>query len=625
MSAVSPIAIRSLTRTSTHVKWLKPEPLWDSSEIEMNLPFVAEFTKDSFIPDFLAMLAGTLPLALDIPRDTQIRKGANNTTFEVSKLYQPLHQRFYLVTGSLVCRQFGLPDHTVVAKHGEKTSFVLRRSLAGLEYGWVKDGPDKGWQPLLDEQKRPVLVRKDEQRLPLHPVKTCATTLQGKAGQGVVSASRQTECYQRKVYYGYIPVDARETYLSAATNVAQDVQQSVDTGDLRDPRMDAVDSLVLEPWSALYIYTESKNGQKIPHLRDKNPPLQPFQKPSMEEQQVTSVKLIVDLGNFLKENMPGVFDAITTGTTLTAGSQRQLLAHELRQIFLDADHGSHNITLADAIKDLQDSARLADAESDAPAHTYNLYSALRNYPLAEYPAGTSFDPLNGNHQDAPIVSPPPATVYEVHVRDIRQQNVLVLYYLDPGDPGAAPVRQPGLLSQIMQAALNEEKAERVANNIPWLTVPPEIAGLLKNDPVDGDVYFLRLLYEYGEGCAVLSDPSRFFAFARPFDADAPARPVRIELPSVRLKDLRKFKRGVGMQTSCELHSLTNSLNLDALSSGGTSLQNCGVDIGMICAFSIQIITLVAFIVMFIFLIALNIVFWWLPFLRICFPILKPKQ
>ena len=49
------------------------------------------------------------------------------------------------------------------------------------------------------------------------------------------------------------------------------------------------------------------------------------------------------------------------------------------------------------------------------------------------------------------------------------------------------------------------------------------------------------------------------------------------------------------------------------------------DIAMICAFSIQIITLVAFVVMFIFLILLNIVFWWLPFLKVCFPVPTKKQ
>jgi hypothetical protein len=46
----------------------------------------------------------------------------------------------------------------------------------------------------------------------------------------------------------------------------------------------------------------------------------------------------------------------------------------------------------------------------------------------------------------------------------------------------------------------------------------------------------------------------------------------------------------------------------------------GWTLGMICSFSIPIITLCAFIVLMIFIQLLNIVFWWLPFLKICLPI-----
>ena len=45
-----------------------------------------------------------------------------------------------------------------------------------------------------------------------------------------------------------------------------------------------------------------------------------------------------------------------------------------------------------------------------------------------------------------------------------------------------------------------------------------------------------------------------------------------------------------------------------------------LDLGLICSFSIPIITICALIVLMIFVVLLNIVFWWLPFFRICFPI-----
>jgi hypothetical protein len=49
------------------------------------------------------------------------------------------------------------------------------------------------------------------------------------------------------------------------------------------------------------------------------------------------------------------------------------------------------------------------------------------------------------------------------------------------------------------------------------------------------------------------------------------------------------------------------------------------DIGLLCSFSIPIITICALIVLMIFVGLLNIVFWWMPFLRICLPIALPGK
>src|SRR5262249_18393583 len=74
-------------------------------------------------------------------------------TSQKLKLYQPAHQRFYLVTSALVCRTPGLPDHTINAALQEKTTFVLRRVRAvsdptantpkRAEYGFIA-GPGGG-------------------------------------------------------------------------------------------------------------------------------------------------------------------------------------------------------------------------------------------------------------------------------------------------------------------------------------------------------------------------------------------------------------------------------------------------------------------------------------------------
>jgi hypothetical protein len=113
-----------------------------------------------------------------------------------------------------------------------------------------------------------------------------------------------------------------------------------------------------------------------------------------------------------------------------------------------------------------------------------------------------------------------------------------------------------------------------------------------------------------------------------FDPDAPARQIRIELPSIAPKDLRKFKRGVGLQMSPALSNLLGRVNPGMLQGQGLDGISTGVQVGglaVICAFSIPIITLLALIVMFIFLLLFNIIFWWLPFIMICFPIPRPKR
>jgi hypothetical protein len=170
--------------------------------------------------------------------------------------------------------------------------------------------------------------------------------------------------------------------------------------------------------------------------------------------------------------------------------------------------------------------------------------------------------------------------------------------------------------------LDEEKA---AHSDVWLGVPDEIGNMIKDEPIDGDMYWLRLVYEHDPCDPVVSDPSDAFSFAKVFDPDAPARKIRIELPSVKLKDLRKYQRGIGMQMSPELHDVLNRVNPGMLNGGGLGDAGANLSVAFICSFSIPIITICALIVMFIFLILFNIIFWWLPFIRICFPIPTRKS
>jgi hypothetical protein len=120
---------------------------------------------------------------------------------------------------------------------------------------------------------------------------------------------------------------------------------------------------------------------------------------------------------------------------------------------------------------------------------------------------------------------------------------------------------------------------------------------------------------------VVSDPTGEFTIAPFYDFDAPVRPVLISLPTdVSLKDLRRFKKGVSFLISNELRkqmSRVTSLK-DALD------KNIGAgqpfDLGIVCSFSIPIITIVALILIMMIVGLLNLVFMWMPLLRICVPI-----
>lgn len=66
------------------------------------------------------------------------------------------------------------------------------------------------------------------------------------------------------------------------------------------------------------------------------------------------------------------------------------------------------------------------------------------------------------------------------------------------------------------------------------------------------------MYEYDPACPpVVSSESQLFRLAKFFEPDAPARHIQIELPSIKMGDMRKFQRGVGLKMSPELRDVMN--------------------------------------------------------------------
>jgi hypothetical protein len=99
--------------------------------------------------------------------------------------------------------------------------------------------------------------------------------------------------------------------------------------------------------------------------------------------------------------------------------------------------------------------------------------------------------------------------------------------------------------------------------------------------------------------------------------EAPPRVVELPSPSALMG---KITPNIAFKVPEEIQKFMSGLKLDKLIDGEQPADKLGW--GMICGFSIPIITICAFIVLQIFLSLFHILFWWLPFIRICIPFPK---
>ena len=108
---------------------------------------------------------------------------------------------------------------------------------------------------------------------------------------------------------------------------------------------------------------------------------------------------------------------------------------------------------------------------------------------------------------------------------------------------------------------------------------------------------------------------------KPWYESGDAPPIQIELPSLSVEAMSKLKPNVAFKVPPELQQFMDKLNLkDALD--GKVKKSLNVSFGMICGFSIPLITICAFIVLQLFLVLFNILFFWLAYIRICIPFPK---
>lgn len=578
------------------------------------------------------------------------------------KLYQPAHQRFYLITACLVCGRAGLPDRALNPARDERASFVLRRLLppnfldakghtnreqkmpafdevSWEEYALVTGATGSIWQKVIAGQnpRADALVAGEEQ-LPLFPVNYT-----------------QDDGRRRRVLTGLVPVGKREHYMGAgsalAASTATPDDDSVKSYDKPiDPRMMPLWLDVTEPWMRLIeqagtAFKMYAAPPLVPKTDDE--PFDPDAKKATlksqrEQIQTGSWYVLLDFAKFLEQHLPNVWKTVTAQASPALSPAESALVNALNATAFAAATltkikdetpapGEELISLvqgvgyqpadvvgnlAAALKAIKGGTPLDTAKADKIANDLETVTVpyLRNAPDAMWP--TFLFPLADSEFEGPL---PP-----------KDPDVA-----DDADRFLKVAQRVTNLARLVQAALKTQPTTFGA--------PLPLAAQKVLDTREG-WFSIRCVYERPE-CGpfdppVVSEATRPFQLAGFFDPDAPARPIRIALPiDTSPAGLRKFDKNTAFMISdmlcgqidrakgMSLGDLVRSVlpwplhkDLSVPDKGPCKEPGGSLEFGMICSLSIPIITICALLLLMIIVSLLNIIFSWMPYFLICFPL-----
>jgi hypothetical protein len=673
---------------SHEIIWSQPSPLWGdprpgprtAERAGFETPSILRFNTDSFMEDFVNLLA-TDPARLGEyrvraetwrgfakpPEPANLLNGALLRRLGLSrkkpgalnghaikpepsppknaplKLYQPVHQRHYLVTSSLVCKVAGLPDRTLAAGDGERASLVLRRLLppAGnsaaefaswKEHAWVAAEHGYLWQQISDEARAKLFA--GEETLPMFAMQFA-----------------ETSDRRRRLFAAVIPTGKREAYVGAPKTSGGATPGVTPV----TARKVLLRKEVIEPWRSLISTAQGLQRSLIaPFTGEDRAPTGAEKaarlKLDREQFQTISWLILLDLSKFLSTYLTPVWDAVL------APEKANTLGPPQRAVW-DALEAA---TLSD---DLIDAVSLRDADGDLldpqPDFPGNLREALAKYGASEIAeqledVGKPYDRAIAERRelypnflfpladpelfdDAPVppLPPVPPPLSEDEKADLDT---------DPNQPPPPDLLQRlDRLTVLMVRALDPHSTE------PAPAVP--VAAIAPANSLQG-IFVLRCVYERPQCLPahheVLSDPTEPFELAGFFDPDAPARPIRIGLPiDTSPAGLRKFDKNTAVvisDTLCgqlgrlrgiTLGDLVRSVlpwpfhkDLPSLAGDGAPCKTGNnLSLGMICSLSIPIVTLCALILLIIMVALFDFIFRWLPFFVFCFPLpgLKAKK
>jgi hypothetical protein len=541
------------------------------------------------------------------------------------KLYQPAHQRYYLITACMVCRVPGMPDRVLDVNRGEQVSFVVRRlkreagpapgetefpTTSNLdsfaEYAFVATAQGYRWQRVgltTDPQ--------GEERLPLFGVSYTAS-----------------DDRKRRLLSGLVPVGKREAYVAADT--VEDDDTETEGGP--DPRWVLFYSDVVRPWQLL-VEQDAKfraeqggneaavrqkveeelaragetNQDKIDAAVDQA--LLDYDKDAKQladERRMASWYILLDFAEFLQRHLRDVWHALPDKTGQVEGAERELLQA------LQALSGGH--TLGEALREIE-------------KHRSQLEGAVLAY--EEVPD------LEGNDFWRSTLTYEPDDPSWLASFDLTDFASLV----DEEDD------DPSQLESRIVKALKSVGS-------PKTTVPPLPLAARQQKVESGESYWYVIRCVFERPCCnglptrvVMSEPSEPFQIASFFDPQAPARPIRISLPlDTSPAGLRKFAKNTAFVMSdvlaCQVGQISNITLADLVLSvlpwpfhkplpDPTSgpCRSGDADAGMVCSLSIPIVTLCALVLLIIMVNLFEYFFRWIKYFIVSFPIpgLKAKE
>jgi hypothetical protein len=557
------------------------------------------------------------------------------------KLYQAAHQRFYLVSASLLDNVGNYPERMPDLSRNERVTFVMRRLIPTKEdaewdtwdeYAYVSTCNGHVWEKVATGgSKAAKRLIAGEEQLPLFPL-----IYNDSCGN------------RRQLHAGLIPVGKREAWLAAPVGEATQKPGAGATGQPEEAATPLALTIfqqeIAAPWQILI--------EQAQHIKDRlsgdddaDDDNQKLINDSRVRIQTVSWYILLDFALYLQRYLPRIWSVVTGQTPQSSivdmDTAEQNFIGYLQQTTISDDLANELIRLPAYIVDptgyytkAHVKKSLFDALAEFDQQVQNYLESVDTQYERFY---KEYEPLKINEIDS-------------------KWPTFLFPLADPNLNGPVPPLTSGDMAGLTGVELAQEKIKELAVEIGKILPPAaraETDTLVSSLPIanPGEAWFVaRCIYER-PGCgplfpALTSDPTREFQLAPFFDPDAPARPIRIPMPmDISPAGLRKFKKNAGFVISdmlCGQIKRIRKLTLGDLvlsvlpwplheglpDTGKTGpCTDTGGNFGMICSLSIPIVTMCALILLMIIVSLFDIFFRWIPYLFICLPIpgLKGKK